>query len=49
MTKLLDALSHSQVSHFNSLDLIDVANDFIDGNEQRKNFFGSEFKLTDRD
>ena len=42
-------LVHIHKCHTNSLDLIDVANDFIDGNEHRKNFFGSEFKLTDRD
>ena len=47
-TKPLELL-HLHKCHAKSLDLIDVANDFIDGNEHRKNFFGSEFKLTDRD
>ena len=42
-------LLHIHKCHTNNLDLIDVANDFIDGNEHRKNFFGSEFKQTDRD
>ena len=42
-------LLHIRKCHTNNLDLIDVANDFIDGNEHRKNFFGSEFKQTDRD
>ena len=42
-------LLHIHKCHSNSLDLIDVDNDFIDGNEHRKNFIGSEFKLTDRD
>ena len=42
-------LLHIHKEHTNNLDLIDVANDFIDGNEHRKNFFGLEFKQTDRD
>ena len=42
-------LLHIHKCHTKSLDLIDVANCFIDGNEHRKNFFGSEFKLTDKD
>ena len=42
-------LLHIHKCHTNNLDLVDVANDFTDGNEQRKNFFGSEFKQTDRD
>ena len=42
-------LLHIHKYHTNNLDLIDVAHDFIDGNEHRKNFFGLEFKQTDRD
>ena len=51
MTQQLNHLMllHIHKCHTNNLDLIDVANDFIDGNEHRKNFFGSEFKQTDRD
>jgi hypothetical protein len=30
-------------------DLVAAANDFIDGNDHRKNFFGSEFKQSDYD
>ena len=59
---LRSSMTHQQVNHLmlshihkcdhtNSLDFIDVANDFIDGNtgKHRNNFLGSEFKQTDRD
>ena len=42
-------LLHIHKYHTNNFDLIDVANDFIDGNEHRKNFLGLEFKQTDND
>ena len=38
-------LLHIHECHTNTLDLIDVTNDFIGGNEHRENFFGSEFNL----
>ena len=37
---------HVHKSHADDLDLIAVANNFIDGNDHRKNFFGPEFKLS---
>ena len=40
---------HVHKSSADDLDLIDVANDFIDGSDHRKHFFGSEFKHSDRD
>ena len=42
-------LLHIHKCHTKIFDLIDVANDFIGGNEHRKNLFGSEFKLADKD
>ena len=42
-------LLHVHKSYTDHLELIDVANDFIDSSEYRKHFFGSEFKLSDRD
>ena len=33
-------LLHIHKCHTNNLDLVDVANDFMDGNEDRKNFLG---------
>ena len=38
---------HVHKSHTDNLDLVAVANDFIDGSDHRKNFFGSEFKQSD--
>ena len=37
-------LLHVHKSETDDLDLIDVANDFIESNEHRKHFFGLEFK-----
>ena len=37
-------LLHVHKNDTDKLDLIDVANDFIDGSEHRKHFFGTEFK-----
>ena len=42
-------LLHAHKSHTDDLDLIDVANDFIDGSDHRKYLFGPEFKQSDRD
>ncbi len=36
-------------SFTDKLNLVDVANDFIAGNEHRKNVFGIEFKVSDLD
>ena len=41
-------LLHVHKSETDDLDLIDVANDFIESNEHRKHFFGLEFKQSDR-
>ena len=41
-------LLHVHKSCADDLDLIDVANDFIDGSDHRKHFFGSEFKHFDQ-
>ena len=38
---------HVHKSHTDDLDLVAVANDFIDGSDPRKSFFGSEFKQSD--
>ena len=38
---------HVHKSHTDDLDLVAVANDFIDGSDHRKSFFGSEFKQSD--
>ena len=40
-------LLHVHKSHTDSLNLVDVANDFIAGNDHRKNMFGTEFKPSD--
>ena len=37
-------LLHAHKSHTDSLNLVDVANDFIAGNDHRKHMFGTEFK-----
>ena len=42
-------LLHVHKSRAYDLDLIDVANDFIDVSYHRKHFFSSEFKQSDRD
>ena len=44
-----DDLLQIEPSSFHDLDLIDVVNDFINGSDHRKNFFGSKFKHSDRD
>ena len=41
-------LLHVHKSETDDLDLIDVANDFIESNKHRKHFFGTEFKQSDR-
>ena len=41
-------LLHVHKSETDDLDLIDVANDFIAHSEHRKQFFGTEFKQSDR-
>ena len=41
-------LLHVHKSHTDDLDLIDVANDFIDDSDHRKYFFGPDFKQSDR-
>ena len=38
-------LLHVHKNDTDKLDLIDVANDFIDSNEHRKHFFGTEFQI----
>ncbi len=38
---------HVHHSETANLDLVQVANDFIDGNDHRKKLFGIEFKQTD--
>jgi len=38
---------HVHQSETDHLDLVQVANDFIDGNDHRKKLFGVEFKPTD--
>ena len=40
-------LLHIHKSHTDSLNLVDVANDFIAGNDHRKHVFGNEFKASD--
>ena len=42
-------LLHVHKSHTGHFNLVDVANEFISGNEHRKNVFGTEFKDSDRD
>ena len=42
-------LLHVHKSHTDHLNLVDVANDFISGNEHKKNAFGTEFKDSDLD
>ena len=38
---------HVHKSHIDNLNLVVVANDFIDGSDHRKKFFGSEFKQSE--
>ena len=45
MSESFDALACSQ----EPLNLVDVANDFIAGNDHRKHIFGTEFKPSDQD
>ena len=40
-------LLHIHKYHTESLNLVDVANDFIAGNDHRKDVFGTEFKPSD--
>ena len=40
-------LLHIHKNRTESLNLVDVANDFIAGNDHRKHVFGTEFKLSD--
>ena len=42
-------LLHVHKSQTDELNLIDVANDFIDANDHRKNIFGSQFSQSDYD
>ena len=40
-------LLHVRKDRTDSLNLVDVANDFISGSDYRKNFFGKEFNSSD--
>jgi len=42
-------LLHVHKSLTDGLNLVDIANDFIAGNDHRKNIFGTEFKPSAQD